>query len=247
MPFTIAMATQGKVILTDVSIADQDGRVAQSVQTGTRISVQSKVMADLGPVVKYVVQIKDSANRVVFLSETSLQIQFGEVRQVETLWQAQKGNHSFQVFVWPDVESPQGFDVSVHSVNVLGAGAEATCGGKAACLRGTVTKVVDGDTIDVSGGVRIRLSLVNTPERGENGYQEATSFTAAICPVGADTIVDEDDGQMSGSYGRVIGKVFCNGELLNQKLLESGNAAILENFCKQSEFGREAWATGFGC
>ena len=32
-------------------------------------------------------------------------------------------------------------------------------------------KLVDGDTIDVNN-VRVRLSMVNTPERGEAGYNE---------------------------------------------------------------------------
>jgi PKD repeat protein len=47
---------------------------------------------------------------------------------------------------------------------------------------GTVTYVVDGDTIDISPVERayiqrIRLVGVNTPERGEQGYEEAKSST----------------------------------------------------------------------
>ena len=48
---------------------------------------------------------------------------------------------------------------------------------------GKVTKIVDGDTIDIDG-IRIRLSLVNTPERNEQGYSNATAFTIKQCPVG---------------------------------------------------------------
>ena len=46
------------------------------------------------------------------------------------------------------------------------------CQGQADCFSGIVTEIVDGDTLDVNN-VRIRLTLVNTPERGESGYQEA--------------------------------------------------------------------------
>ena len=53
------------------------------------------------------------------------------------------------------------------------------CRGEADCFRGTVTEIVDGDTIDVNN-VRIRLSMVNTPERGENGFNEATELTESI-------------------------------------------------------------------
>jgi endonuclease YncB( thermonuclease family) len=35
-------------------------------------------------------------------------------------------------------------------------------------LEGTVTKVVDGDTLDING-TRIRLAIVDTPERGQPG------------------------------------------------------------------------------
>jgi endonuclease YncB( thermonuclease family) len=38
------------------------------------------------------------------------------------------------------------------------------CKGSADCFRGTVTEIIDGDTIDVNN-VRIRLSMVNTPEK----------------------------------------------------------------------------------
>src|SRR5215204_707067 len=38
------------------------------------------------------------------------------------------------------------------------------CQGQADCFTGIVTELVDGDTFDVNN-VRVRLSLVNTPER----------------------------------------------------------------------------------
>ena len=59
--------------------------------------------------------------------------------------------------------------------------------------------------------------------------------------------VDEDDGQTEGSYGRVVAKVFCSGKMLNEELMEAGHAAIYESFCSESEFGREEWATRYGC
>src|SRR5688572_14560836 len=39
-------------------------------------------------------------------------------------------------------------------------------------LSGPVTYIVDGDTLDIND-VRVRLALVDTPERGEIGYQPA--------------------------------------------------------------------------
>lgn len=122
------------------------------------------------------------------------------------------------------------------------------CKGSADCFRGIVTEIVDGDTIDVNN-VRIRLSMVNTPERGEVGYNEATDFTESICPVGGNALVDEDDGQKEGSYDRLIGVVYCNGNTasVNQLLLEEGKAIVYEDFCDVSEFANDKWVTNFGC
>src|SRR3989442_144678 len=117
------------------------------------------------------------------------------------------------------------------------------CSGTAACFRDTATYIVDGDTLDV-GSTRIRLTLVNSPEVGEPGYSEAKNFTAQTCPVGSQALVDEDDGQTSGSYGRMVAVVYCGGVNLNAALLSSGNAVLVEYYCSVSEFASEAWT---GC
>ncbi len=116
------------------------------------------------------------------------------------------------------------------------------CRGAARCFSGPVTHIVDGDTLDVNG-VRIRLALVNSPEAGHPGYAEAKSFTTATCPPGSQALVDEDDGQTGGSYGRTVALVTCGGVNLNAALLGSGNAVILTEFCPVSEFAGDAWAT----
>lgn len=120
------------------------------------------------------------------------------------------------------------------------------CRGSAACFYGVVTKVVDGDTIDVND-IRIRLSLVDTPERGEPLYREATAFVSSRCPVGLTVLVDEDDRQTGGSYGRMIGAVWCQGEMINAELAGSRYAEIVTRFCHGSEFGRSEWAVAGGC
>jgi micrococcal nuclease len=91
--------------------------------------------------------------------------------------------------------------------------------------------------------------MVNTPERGEAGYNEATEITESVCPVGGNALVDEDDGQKEGSYDRLIGVVYCNGstESLNQILLEKEKAIVYEEFCSVSEFANDGWVTDFGC
>jgi endonuclease YncB( thermonuclease family) len=122
------------------------------------------------------------------------------------------------------------------------------CQGQADCFTGKVTEIVDGDTLDVNN-VRVRLSLVNTPERGDSGYLEAKGFTESMCPIGSEALVDEDDGQKEGSFDRLIGLVYCGNEklVLNEHLLNEGHAQIFEDFCNVSEFSEDGWVQKFGC
>jgi micrococcal nuclease len=91
--------------------------------------------------------------------------------------------------------------------------------------------------------------MVNTPERGEAGYNEATDYTKSICPTGSAALVDEDDGQKEGSYDRLIGVVCRNSSTtsLNQLLLEEEKAIVYEDFCEVSEFANDKWVTNFRC
>jgi hypothetical protein len=98
-----------------------------------------------------------------------------------------------------------------------------------------VVKVVDGDTLDLASGDRVRLSIANTPERGQEGFALATQFTKNLC-LGKDAKIDFDDGQPQGSFGRIIGLVYCDGENLNERLIEGGYATVWTKFCKVSEF-----------
>jgi Excalibur calcium-binding domain/Staphylococcal nuclease homologue len=43
-----------------------------------------------------------------------------------------------------------------------------------------VTDVIDGDTVDVSTGERIRIIGIDTPERGQCGFAEATSHLESL-------------------------------------------------------------------
>jgi hypothetical protein len=126
------------------------------------------------------------------------------------------------------------------------------CQGQADCFRGTVTEIVDGDTIDINN-VRVRLALAKTPERGESAYSEAIDFVESVCSIGTRALVDEDDRQKEGSFGRLIGLVYCgesginNKESLNELLLARGYAVIDQDFCATSEVSSANWAQRYGC
>jgi micrococcal nuclease len=120
------------------------------------------------------------------------------------------------------------------------------CSGSAGCFTDYVTRIVDGDTIHTAT-LKIRLSLTNTPETYQEGFNEATEFTEKLCPVGSEILVDQDDLQKVDQYGRVLAKVFCGDKVLNSELLYNGHANILTQYCSTSEFSGEAWAKRYGC
>ena len=104
---------------------------------------------------------------------------------------------------------------------------------------GNVTKVIDGDTIDIQSGERIRFAIVNTPERGEAGYQEAKDFIIERC-LGKSAVIDLDSNQKP-TYGRYVGLVYCYDDetethFVNLELLQQGLAKVMTHFCKFSEF-----------
>ena len=111
---------------------------------------------------------------------------------------------------------------------------------------GQITRVIDGDTLLIDQ-TTIRLSLVNSPERDERGYQEAKDFASTVCPVGANAEFVEDTWQPVDKYGRSVGLVYCNDMMLNELLLTNGHAEISTYYCDKSEFGSEGWARAYGC
>jgi len=120
------------------------------------------------------------------------------------------------------------------------------CSGTARCITGFVTKIVDGDTIHVDG-VSVRFALSFAPELKGFGGIDSRDFIVTICPVGSEVLVDEDDSQTEGSYGRIIGVVYCNGVNLNSELLDAGLGYLADQFCDSSEFAEDRWAIKHGC
>jgi len=121
-----------------------------------------------------------------------------------------------------------------------------SCSGSARCISGTVTRIVDGDTIHVDGQ-SIRFALVSAPELHEDGGTSAKQVIEIMCPVGSKVLVDEDDGQQEGSYGRIVAVVYCDGINLNALSLDLYRVYLSSEFCYKSEFSSEDWVQEYGC
>lgn len=86
-----------------------------------------------------------------------------------------------------------------------------------------VTRVVDGDTIDVSINGQpftVRYVGVNTPERDEVCYTEATAANAAL--VQGQTVRLVKDVSETDRFGRLLRYVYVGSTFVNQTLVQQG-------------------------
>ncbi|MFA4982377.1 MAG: thermonuclease family protein [Candidatus Omnitrophota bacterium] len=108
-----------------------------------------------------------------------------------------------------------------------------------------VSQVVDGDTLKLSGGDRVRLIGVDTPEvhysakllsdakkssRNIKSIQEsgrkASSFTKGLC--GGKKIRLEFDVEKEDRYGRLLAYVYLeDGTFVNARIIEEGYAQVM--------------------
>jgi len=136
--------------------------------------------------------------------------------------------------------------IIISAISGTDSGTSLVCTGTGDCFTGRVTHIVDGDTLDVDNQ-RIRLALIDAPENNQPGFDEATNVVKRICKPGTEVIVDQDGMQMFDNYDRMVAKVFCDGKLINEELLKSDHATIMEYFCDKSEFSGEDWVQKYGC
>ena len=70
--------------------------------------------------------------------------------------------------------------------------------------RAVVTQVVDGDTVVIDSGERVRLIGVDTPERGTCGYHAATEAMRRQVIGRRVVLVNPDSVQDLDAYGRLL-------------------------------------------
>lgn len=85
-----------------------------------------------------------------------------------------------------------------------------------------IERVIDGDTVVINSNISVRLLGINSPERGEQYYQEAKEFLEMI-------VLDKEVELRFGKekydkYNRVLAYVFYKGENVNLELVDEGYA-----------------------
>ncbi len=83
-----------------------------------------------------------------------------------------------------------------------------------------VIRVIDGDTVELTGGDQVRLLAVDTPEEGEPFYEEAKQFLDSLL---TGKIVDlEFAARRRDKYGRLLAYLLIDSLYINREIIRNG-------------------------
>jgi endonuclease YncB( thermonuclease family) len=102
-------------------------------------------------------------------------------------------------------------------------GAAAFAGARGAATR-QVVRVVDGDTVRLDDGEAVRLLGIDTPERHEPLYVEASKRLAAL--VDRRSVALEFDHTRRDHYKRLLAHLWVGDTLVNEVMVASGLARV---------------------
>lgn len=85
----------------------------------------------------------------------------------------------------------------------------------------TVARAVDGDTLELTDGTRVRLIGIDTPERGDCGYNEATAELARHVQ-GRTVTLHTGARDNTDRYGRLLRYIDVDGTDVNLAMIRSG-------------------------
>lgn len=85
-----------------------------------------------------------------------------------------------------------------------------------------VTRVIDGDTIEIGGGYHVRYIGIDAPEKGEPFYGEATEANRNL--VEGKKVYLEKDVEDKDANGRLLRYVWLDNTMVNTELVKLGYA-----------------------
>ena len=135
-------------------------------------------------------------------------------------------------------------------------GLSSLCGSEEA----VVARVLDGDTVELEDGKKIRYLHIDTPEIAHNGVEQDQCFAQEARQLNQElvqgkTVQLEYDLNCADRFGRTLAFVSVEGRMVNQILIERGyaelaiyapNVALEDEFKALEEQARETQAGLWG-
>ncbi|MEM7821812.1 MAG: thermonuclease family protein [Candidatus Aenigmatarchaeota archaeon] len=88
-----------------------------------------------------------------------------------------------------------------------------------------VSQIIDGDTIELTNGQKIRLLGIDAPEKGQYYYKEASNRLEQL--VKGKEVFLEKDVSNRDNYGRLLRYVYVGGLFVNLEMVKEGYARAL--------------------
>jgi micrococcal nuclease len=85
-----------------------------------------------------------------------------------------------------------------------------------------VTEVIDGDTVRLANGEKVRLIGINTPETGQPYYSDATDKLTEL--VDGKTVTLKKDKDHEDQYGRWLRYIYLDEMFVNLEMVKGGYA-----------------------
>jgi endonuclease YncB( thermonuclease family) len=120
-----------------------------------------------------------------------------------------------------------------------------------------VSRVVDGDTIELGSGLKVRLMGINTPESSMLLHEGAKVFLEGLV-LEREVVLESFGGD---KYGRVLGYISVGGVSINEEILRQGFGSLYyydkdayyddmveaEELARSSELGIWSQSDNYGC
>lgn len=90
---------------------------------------------------------------------------------------------------------------------------------------GTVSRIIDGDTVELVGGKVVRFVGANAPEVNQPSHDEALEFTKKMV-LGKKVTLEYEKGYEQDKFDRLLAYVFVNGKNMSVELVKAGLAKV---------------------
>jgi len=98
--------------------------------------------------------------------------------------------------------------------------------------QGTVTRIIDGDNLELDNAKSIRLYAINCPEKGQKFSKEAIDLTTKLS-LNNQIRLDYQPNYQTDRWNRLLAYVFINDTFLNEQLVRQG-------FCEVTIYKKRA-------